>query len=359
MLDAPPPAITPAQPADSAARALLSLLEPLQPLLAREDVTDIVINRPGEIGIEVRGKWEWIEDDRLTLAKLEAICRGLAAQAKQEINEKLPICSAVLPGGQRVQLLMPPATLPGTISITIRRPPDRVWKLDELRQAGLFHYTRGAEQAGMATWAREDLTDLYRKREWAEFLRLAVLYKQNIVISGATGSGKTSLARALLEGVPPDERIITGEDTHELVGLPQRNKVHLLYPQDKSQAMAQISAKELMTAALRMRPDRIIFPELRDGTAYYFLRSVVSGHPGVITTVHASNVWAALEAMTLLMRECEEAQGLAREDVRSLLEETVDVVVQMERRGGRYEATELLYTRLNNNVVRTNDVGAL
>jgi type IV secretion system protein VirB11 len=332
--------------ADSGADALRKLLGPLLPLLDREGVTDLVVNRPGEVGIEAHGKWEWVEDPALDLRTLEALCRGLASAAGQQINKERPICSAVLPDGQRVQVLIPPATLPGTVSITIRRPPSKVWTMEELQGAKLFTFTRNNFLFKGPGDVREILKRLYMERNWMKFLTKAVELRQNIVISGATGSGKTSLARALLACIPEHERIITGEDTHELVGLPHRNKVHLLYPQDRSQAQAQIGPRELMTSALRMRPDRILFPELRDGSAYYFLRSVASGHPGVITTIHAASASAAWETMTLLVRECEEARGLDRADVRGLLRQMVDVIVQMERRGGRYEATQILYTAL-------------
>lgn len=333
-------------PGNEAADGVRALLKPLLPYLEREGVTDLVVNRPGEVGVHVKGSWEWNEESSLDFNRLMAIARGLAGTANQQINQKTPACAAVLPDGQRAQILIPPATLAGHVSITIRRPPSRLWSLDELKEGGTFQYVRkggywGSEQAG-----QEVLSALYQQQDWMGFLAKAVAYRQNIVISGATGSGKTSLARALLAHIPDHERIITGEDTHELVGLPQRNKVHLLYPQDAGQSATTIGAKDLMVAALRMRPDRILFPELRDGTAYYFLRSVASGHPGVITTIHASSCDVAWETLTLLVRECPEARGLAREDIGSLLRAMVDVVVQMEVRGDRHEVIEVQYTRL-------------
>jgi type IV secretion system protein VirB11 len=311
---------------DSAAEALRKLLAPLLPHLEREGVTDLVVNRPGEIGVEVRGQWEWHEEPRLDLRTLEAICRGLAGHARQEINERLPICSAVLPDGQRVQLLIPPATLPGRISMTIRKPPHKIWSTDELEEQGFF----SAIGANSVVTDNGALVELHSAGQWREFFELAVRLSRNIVISGATGSAKTSFARALMCHIPDHERLITGEDTHELVALPQRNLVHLLYPQNRSQAVAQIGARELMTAALRMRPDRVIFPELRDGTAYYFLRSVASGHPGVITTVHANSCDMAWEVLTLLVRESQGAEGLDRQDIKGLLRQAVDIVVQLK-----------------------------
>jgi type IV secretion system protein VirB11 len=115
----------------------------------------------------------------------------------------------------------------------------------------------------------------------------------------------------------------------------------MIYPKDMGQAVAQVGPKNLMEAALRMRPDRVIFPELRDGTAYYFLRAVASGHPGVITTVHANDCRMAWEVLTLLVRESEGGADLDREDIRGLLKQTVDVVVQIEKTSAGRRVTEV------------------
>src|SRR3546814_1495992 len=108
-----------------------------------------------------------------------------------------------------------------------------------------------------------------------------------ILGSGATGSGKTTLAKALIQLIPPEERLLTIEDTRELV-VPHRNVVHMVYSSE-GQGLAKVGAKQLLESALRMRPDRILLQELRDGTAFFYLRNVNSGHPGSITTVHAGS----------------------------------------------------------------------
>ncbi|MGO8655077.1 ATPase, T2SS/T4P/T4SS family, partial [Rhizobium ruizarguesonis] len=129
------------------------------------------------------------------------------------------------------------------------------------------------------------LLDLHRTGSYQAFLREAVHARKNIIISGATGSGKTTLSKALIRHIPSSERIISIEDTPELV-IPQPNHVRLFYS-NGGQGLAKVGAKDLLESCLRMRPDRILLQELRDGTAFYYIRNVNSGHPGSITTVHA------------------------------------------------------------------------
>jgi type IV secretion system protein VirB11 len=164
------------------------------------------------------------------------------------------------------------------------------------------------------------------------------------LISGATGSGKTTFAKGLVQLIPSDERLITIEDARELV-LPHRNVVNLVFAKD-GQGLARVGAKELLESALRMRPDRILLQELRDGTAFFYLRNVNSGHPGSITTIHADSAELAFEQLTLLVKESEGGHDLARDDIRSLLHLLVDVVVQMKRENGRFRVTEVWFEPL-------------
>ena len=127
--------------------------------------------------------------------------------------------------------------------------------------------------------------------------------------------------------------------------MPHRNVVHLLYAKD-GQGLAQVGAKQLLESALRMRPDRILLQELRDGTAFFYLRNVNSGHPGSITTIHADSAALAFEQLTLLVKESEGGRDLARDDIRALLHLLVDVVVQMRRVNGQFHITEVWYEPL-------------
>ncbi|WP_293880490.1 P-type DNA transfer ATPase VirB11 [Sphingomonas sp.] len=314
-------------------------MAPLALLLEPHDVTELVINRPGEVAIERQGVWQWHEMPELTLDWLTTLGTAAAGYTRQDMSPAKPMCATSLPGGERVQIVTPPATVSGGYSITIRKPSTRTFGLDELTAGGLFESTSGA--VGRDTTADAELLALKVAGRWPEFLSLAVKSKKNILISGATGSGKTTLSKALMHLIPPEERLLTIEDTRELM-LPHRNVVHMLYSKD-GQGQAKIGPKELLEASLRMRPDRILLQELRDGTAFYYLRNVNSGHPGSITTVHADSAELAFEQLTLLVKESNGGRDLVRADIRSLLRLLVDVVVQTKKVDGRFAVTEIFY----------------
>lgn len=316
---------------------LLHYLAPLQRCLEPDDVTELVVNRPGELAIERAGGWEWREVPELTEAWLATLAKAAAAYTAQDVTDETPICSTVLPQGERCQIVLPPAA--ERLSLTIRKPSAVSFDLPAMAAAGLFDHT---------AIARNDLSDVEHELlalrdacDWPGFFRLAVECRRNILISGATGSGKTTLAKTLAQIIPAHERLLTIEDARELT-LPHRNAVHLLFSKD-GQGLAKVGAKQLLESALRMRPDRVLLQELRDGSAFYFLRGVNSGHPGSITTIHADSATLAFEQLTLLVKESEGGRDLVRSDIRDLLHSMVDVVVQMRRIDGRFRMTEVWY----------------
>ena len=266
-------------------------------------------------------------------------------------TKRRPILSATLPGNERIQIVLPPAVPTGTVSLTIRKPSTVNLSLAELAASGLFERTRLIESLGRPD--RPDLTPVVgtgsdREKapndgDFAKFLRRCVQVRKNILISGATGSGKTTLSKALIAEIPLTERIVTIEDTPELF-VPQPNHVRLFYSKG-DQGTARVRPKDLLEAALRMRPDRILLQELRDGTAFYYMRNVNSGHPGSITTVHASSARLAFEQLTLLVKESDGGRDLARDDIRQLLVLLVDVVLQCQRDDGRFHVTEVYVRR--------------
>jgi type IV secretion system protein VirB11 len=200
-------------------------------------------------------------------------------------------------------------------------------------------HTRIAQKA--VTTGERDLLALLKAGRPVDFFKAAVEARLNILISGATGSGKTTLSKGLIQLIPPNERLLTIEDTRELV-VPHKNVVQMLYAKD-GQGTANVTAKHLLESALRMRPDRILLQELRDGTAFFYLRNVNSGHPGSITTIHADSAELAFEQLTLLVKESEGGSDLARDDIRALLKMLVDVVVQMKKVDGEFSVTEIYY----------------
>lgn len=328
------------QPAGKAdARVLERYLIHLKPFLDDESLTEIVVNRPGEVFIEGPRGWTRHDVPALSFGVLNFLSVAAAAYTRQDIGPEHPIISTTLPGGERCQIVTPPAVPAGTVSLTIRKAAKLAMTLDDFEQRNLFQDVRVSTEQLSAD--EEELVRLRDEGRWRTFLERSVLSRRNIIISGATGSGKTTLSKGLVACIPPQERILTIEDTSELT-LPHENHVRLLYSKD-GQGVAKIGPRELLESSLRMRPDRILLQELRDGTAFYYLRNVNSGHPGSITTVHADSAKLAFEQLTLLVKESAEGRELSREDIRSLLVLSVDVIVQMTRRDGQYRISEVYY----------------
>jgi len=230
------------------------------------------------------------------------------------------------------------------VSLTIRKPSRRRLSLEDFQAGGLFDHTTAAREDEVDETDAE-LMRLRDQGDWPAFFRQAVQARRNILVSGATGSGKTTFAKGLVGLIPLEERLLTIEDTRELAA-PHRNIVHMVYSKD-GQGLASVGPKALLESALRMRPDRILLQELRDGSAFFFLRNVNSGHPGSITTIHADSTALAFEQLTLLVRESEGGRDLPRDDIRALLHRLIDVVVQMKKTAdGRYRMTEVWHEPL-------------
>jgi type IV secretion system protein VirB11 len=315
-------------------------LAPLERHLAGDDVTELVVNRPGELGVESRSGWQWHSVAELDEPWLSTLAKAAAALTAQDVTPETPICSTVLPGGIRCQVVLPPAA--ERLSLTLRKPSSASLDLEGFARTGLFDDVRIATD-GLSD-EEHILAGLRDAGDWPAFFRLAVRGRRNILISGATGSGKTTFAKGLVQLIPEEERLLTIEDAREL-SVPHRNAVHLLYAKD-GQGLAQVGAKALLESALRMRPDRILLQELRDGTAFFYLRNVNTGHPGSITTIHADSATLAFEQLTLLVKESEGGRDLARDDIRALLHMLVDIVVQLRRINGQFRMTEVWYDPL-------------
>ncbi len=315
-----PPGVEP-----GSASALELTLRPLRPILADREVTELCINRPGEAFVETRSGWrrtalEFADFDWcLRFAKL------VAHYSSQRIDEQAPILSASLPGGERVQIVIPPATTRQTVAVTIRRPAAEHWSLDDLARRGIFKAARRASSALDPSEA--ELLRLLEAQDFERFMRLAVVSRKNILVSGPTGSGKTTWTKALIREIPSAERLITIEDACELVLDRHPNHVRLYYSKD-GQGRARTTPKQLLECCLRMKPDRILLAELRSEEAFDYLRNVNSGHPGSITSVHAASAELAFEQLVLLVKQSRAGAELARSDIKSLLYLLVDIVIQ-------------------------------
>jgi type IV secretion system protein VirB11 len=305
--------------------ALALTLNGLRPLLARADVMELCINRPHEAFVETSEGWH---REPLAFADFDWCCRvaKLVANATQQrIDSASPLLSASLPSGERVQIVLPPATTAGCVAIAIRRPAEQVWSIEDLASRGIFRRTRHASAELDDT--EKELLRLLAAGEFEAFMRLAVRSRKNIVVSGPTGSGKTTWTKALIREIPCDERLVTIEDAKELILDRHPNHVRLFYSKD-DQGLARVTPKQLLESCLRLKPDRILLAELRAEEAFDYLRNVNSGHPGSITSIHAASAELAFEQLVLLVKQNAGGRELARADIKSLLYMLVDVVIQ-------------------------------
>ena len=313
-----------------------AFLAPLAQPMARPDVTDLYINRPGELWLETQGGIERHEDPRLDDAALWRLSRQIAAATNQGISREHPLLAATLPDGARVQVCAPPATR-GNVSVAIRKHVVPDLSLDDYVAAGAFAHV-GLAALSQASRDRELKAQL-DGGDVRGFLGSAVRARKSILIAGGTATGKTTLLNALLKEAPADERIVLIEDTPE-IQLTHANAVGLVAVRGHL-GEASVSAADLLEAALRMRPDRIIMGEIRGIEALSFLRAVNTGHPGSITTVHASSPDGAIEQLAMIAAQS--GTDLRRAELIDYIRSVIDVVVQLGRQNGARVVTDVRF----------------
>lgn len=307
---------------------LRSCLAPFAAALARPDVTDIYVNRPGELWLETLGAGiERLEDATINELTLARLARQLAALTHQGVSREHPLLAATLPDGSRIQVVAPPATR-GPLALAIRRQVAPSLTLQDYTAAGQFAATLSG---GSGRPHDDELRHMVGECRFAEALALAVRARKNIIIAGGTSTGKTTFLNALMREIPREERLIIIEDTPELT-VHHENAVGLVCVRGEL-GEARVTANDLVSASLRMRPDRIILGELRGPEAFSFLRALNSGHPGSMTTIHADCAESAVEQLAMLVLEG--GTRLSRDDVRHYTQQSVDLFVQLGRTGGR------------------------
>jgi type IV secretion system protein VirB11 len=301
---------------------LQSALAPLAPFLGRQDVTDLYINRPGEIWLEtLRGGIERIEVDTISPDLLARLARQVAALTAQGISRAHPLLAAALPSGARIQIVIPPATREN-IAIAIRK--------------------HGVASLSLADYPLDD-TSLHVERKVArrpfrtagktadDILGQAVRERRNILVSGGTSSGKTTLLNVLLREIPAQERLIVIEDTPELEST-HANMVSLVATRG-ALGEASVTQEDLLIAALRMRPDRIILGEIRGQEATTFLRAINTGHPGSLSTIHADSPSRAIDQLALLVLQT--GLQMSWDNVVAYVRRSIDLIVQLDRVNGK------------------------
>jgi len=269
---------------------------PLAPLMADPAVTDILVNGPTRVYVERFGKIVKTDVRFRDAEHLVLVIQRIAARVGRRIDESSPMVDARLPDGSRVNATLPPVTIDGP-TLSIRRFGRRRLKREDLRRRGMF------------------------TPEMMEFLELIVRHRHNLLIAGGTGAGKSTFLGAVCEAIPDDERIITIEDSAELM-LDQEHVVRKETRPANLEGQGRITARDLVVNSLRMRPDRIIVGEVRGGEALDMLQAMNTGHDGSLTTVHANSARDALKRLEtmVLMAEMDLPSRAIREQIASAIE---------------------------------------
>jgi len=293
---------------------LLSFFQPVRRYLDDPSVTEIMINGPGRIYVERRGKLEKVDESFPNMKALYASLRNAAQYVGKNVDEDRPLLEGRLPDGSRVAAVIPPAGAGGPY-VAIRRFFGE--KLTMRRLLELDSITRDA----------------------AELVQVLVESKQNVVIAGGTSSGKTSLLNAVSELVPEDERVVVIEDSKELALLREHVVTLEARPAD-AKGRGEVTIRQLFRITLRMRPDRIVIGELRGGEALDLVQAMTSGHGGCLTTLHATyprDVLTRLETMAM-MADIE----MPLQALRAQIASAVDIVIQAARfRDGTRKVTHV------------------
>lgn len=307
-----------AAPAPPRSVYLDAYLAPFRPWLERETVTELLVNAPGELWVEdaTQAGMQRIALPEVTDQLLQRLAEQVARVSHQGINREHPLLAATLPDGARIQLCGPPATRRHW-ALAIRR--------HRLLDLPLDAYDRGPITPVPETPAPDPLA------QPIAYLRDAVRRRRTILIAGGTSTGKTTFLNAMLREIPEHERVVLVEDTAEL-RLPGANGVGLIAVKGEL-GEAKVSANDLLQAALRLRPDRIVLGELRGTETVSFLRAINTGHPGSFSTVHANTPRGALEQIALMAMQT--GIGLTRAETLEYAASVIDIVVQLDRQGGQ------------------------
>ena len=318
-------------------KAVETNLTPLQPYLDDPNVIEIRINRYHEIVLETRKGRVLQPCDHITEFYVEKLLKSLLAfngLPRDHINNVL------LPDGSRGVFCMPPAALKGTVLVAIRKHLPISLSLEELKSQGRFDSTSTIKlgtECDLQDFEKKLLT-LHEQGDYVEFLRQAVRHRRNIAIAGATGSGKSTFTRSLINEIPRTERLIVLEDVHEPVAGESQDEIgYMLYGQ-KGQP-GRITPSEGIKACMRLSPDRIILTELRDDAAWDYLTASNTGHSGSIFSVHASSAAETPARIAQLVKASGVGCMLDYDLIMQTIHTTLDVIVYMER----YNIVEILY----------------
>ena len=295
---------------------ILPFLRPIAHLIQDPHITEIMVNGSGRVFVERNGCLEAVGDVTVREQNLRVAVRNLARVLGDDISEERPLLDARLPDGSRVAAALPPVSLDGT-TLTIRKFQSRHFSADELVRIGTL------------TGAQLDT------------LRRSIEARDNILISGGTGTGKTTLLNALAAFLPADDRLVVIEDTAELQ-LEASNLVRFEARREQVGVPA-VSIRDLLRATLRHRPDRILLGEVRGGEAFDLLQALNTGHSGTLSTIHANSAEQALTRFASCVMQA--GVDVPYQAVRLGIAECLQLLVHLERRHGQRVVRQVVRVR--------------
>lgn len=292
---------------------ILPFLKPIEHLILDDSISEVMVNGPDRIFIEKAGYLEQVRGVTLGEKSLLVAVKNIARRLGDDVSESKPILDSRLPDGSRVAAVIPPCSLNG-VTLTIRKFNSRHFTLDDLIRTGTLD------------------------RPLANRLEDYVLKRKNVLITGGTGTGKTTLTGLLAQFIPEDERIVLIEDTAELQ-LPQTNLVRFEARREQN-GLPAIAIRDLLKASLRHRPDRIILGEIRGQEAFDLLQLLNTGHAGTLSTIHANSAKQGLSRFTSCVLQS--GVELPYRAIKKNIGDSLEVVVHIERRPGRRFISEVL-----------------
>jgi pilus assembly protein CpaF len=292
---------------------ILPFLKPIQAYILDPDVSEIMVNGPEQVFIERAGYLEAIPGITLNDKSLMVAVKNIARRLGDDISEEKPILDSRLPDGSRVAAVIPPCSLNG-VALTIRKFNARRFGIDDLIRIGTL------------------------TNDLAQRLGAAVRTRQNILISGGTGTGKTTLLNILANLIPDQERVLVIEDTAEIqINTPNLVRFEARRAQNDLPA---VTIRDLLKASLRHRPDRILLGEIRGGEAFDLLQLLNTGHSGTLSTVHANSAQQALSRFSTCVLQSE--MEIPYRAIKSNIADSLNLLVQIERRPGCRFVSEVL-----------------
>ncbi len=292
---------------------ILPFLKPIEHLILDDSISEVMVNGPGRVFIEKQGFLQQVHGVSIGERSLMVAVKNIARRLGDDISESKPILDSRLPDGSRVAAMIPPCSLDG-VTLTIRKFNTRHFEMEDLIRGGTLD------------------------RALANRLEDCVLARKNILISGGTGTGKTTLLAILGKFIPPEERILVIEDTAE-IQLAQENLVRFEARREQN-GLPAVAIRDLLKAALRHRPDRIVLGEIRGGEALDLLQLLNTGHSGTLSTIHANSAKQGLARFTSCVLQS--GVDLPYRAIKTNIADSLNVVVQIERRPGRRYISEVL-----------------